>query len=215
MDARTATPSAPRKRLTQAERREAAEEALLDAAAELFAEQGTAETSVAAICERAGYSHGLINHHFGSKDVLVQRLAERCQRNFLATFETEPQSSGLELVLHIVDCYLRAFPPKSADARCFLVMWGAALVPGHAATFDEADERFRKGIARSVRLGIEDGSVAECVDADAFAAMLLAMVRGLGAQLLVDPERLNVPRVRAESKRVVRLALEASAEEYG
>ena len=48
-------------RRTQAERRSEAKDGLLGAAAELFAEQGVAETSLAQIGERAGYSLSLIH----------------------------------------------------------------------------------------------------------------------------------------------------------
>ena len=45
-------------RRTQEERRKQAEEALMNAAIELIAEQGVQQTSFAQIGERAGYSRG-------------------------------------------------------------------------------------------------------------------------------------------------------------
>jgi AcrR family transcriptional regulator len=61
--------------------REAVVDALVDAAAGLFAARGTAATSVRDVARAAGVNHGLVHHYFGSKDALLgtvlDRLAER------------------------------------------------------------------------------------------------------------------------------------------
>lgn len=45
--------------------------AVLEAAADLFAERGPAATSIRDIAKRSSVNHGLIHRHFGSKDNLV------------------------------------------------------------------------------------------------------------------------------------------------
>jgi AcrR family transcriptional regulator len=45
--------------------------ALVDAAAELFAERGPDRVSVKEIAAAAGVNHGLVHHYFGSKDALL------------------------------------------------------------------------------------------------------------------------------------------------
>jgi AcrR family transcriptional regulator len=61
-----AATTSPRRR-TQAERRAAARDRLLQAAAELIAECGLPAVTLAQVGERAGYSRGIANHHFGTK----------------------------------------------------------------------------------------------------------------------------------------------------
>lgn len=61
---------------TQGERREQTRQALLDAAATLFAERGVSEASVDAIAEAAGRTSGALYDHFGSKDGLLFALLE-------------------------------------------------------------------------------------------------------------------------------------------
>ncbi|MFD8128576.1 helix-turn-helix domain-containing protein [Streptomyces mirabilis] len=63
-------------RRSQEDRRAEAERRLLEAAAELIGEIGTSRVTLAAIGERAGYSRGLVTHHFGSKSALMQRLVD-------------------------------------------------------------------------------------------------------------------------------------------
>jgi len=74
-------------RRTQRERSSQAEQALLDAAATLFALRGVDQTSLADVGELAGYSRGMVNHHFGSKAKLVAELAKRTQAQFVAQLE--------------------------------------------------------------------------------------------------------------------------------
>ncbi|RKY16350.1 MAG: TetR/AcrR family transcriptional regulator [Planctomycetota bacterium] len=59
---------------------ESTAERLLDAAEELFAEQGIAPVSLRAITARAGANLAAVNYHFGSRDGLVRAvLARRVQ----------------------------------------------------------------------------------------------------------------------------------------
>jgi AcrR family transcriptional regulator len=61
---------------TQGERRARTRQALLDAAAELFAERGVEGASVDAIAEAADRTSGALYDHYGSKDGLLFALLE-------------------------------------------------------------------------------------------------------------------------------------------
>ena len=50
---------------------------ILDAALELFAEQGFILTSLPMIAERVGITHAGILHHFGSKEGVLRALLDR------------------------------------------------------------------------------------------------------------------------------------------
>ena len=201
----------PKKRSwrTQAERRAEAEEALLNSAAELFARQGIPGTSLAAICEHAGYSHGLVNHHFGSKQGLIEALAEHSQASFQASLPMEGARTGRQGILDFVEAYLDAFASPGPMNRCFIVMWGAAFIEQADVSFVKFDQRFRAGIQNWVLVGQEDGSIAKTVDADAFAAAILALVRGIGAQMITSLDKVSLERVKSESNRIVQAALGA------
>src|SRR2546421_53515 len=64
-------------RRTQQQRRDQAETALLNAAAELAVEHGVRSLTLARVGERAGYSRGIVTHHFGSKQALLERRTRR------------------------------------------------------------------------------------------------------------------------------------------
>ncbi len=64
-------------RRTQAERTEATTGALVDAARELFALDGYAETSLAAVAARANVTKGAVYHHFEGKQQLFEAVFTR------------------------------------------------------------------------------------------------------------------------------------------
>lgn len=64
---------------TQAQRTEATTGALVDAARELFAQDGFAATSLDAVVARAGVTKGALYHHFDSKRSLFRAVYDREQ----------------------------------------------------------------------------------------------------------------------------------------
>ncbi len=198
-------------RRTQAERRIVAKDGLLGAAAELFAAQGVAETSLAQIGERAGYSRGLANHHFGSKSELIERLAERVQTSFTDSLEISESDNARETILRIVRAYVGHSEVLSSELRALFVMWGASF-PSESSVigFADADARTRATLATWIERGQADGSVSPDVQPAAAAAALTGMLRGVVAQCLVDPAAFDVGAVQAECERMVGAGLAPS-----
>jgi len=185
----------PLERQSQAERRNRSEDALLDAAAELVAERGVQGASLASIGGRAGVSRGLPTHHFGSKDVLVARLAERAQSQIRQEMQEAQRSqaerigdlSALDEVFLTVDAYLEMFEDPTPDQRALLVMWGSTF--SSAASVDgmaDAERRSYEGLSQLIISGQQDGSVRADVDPIATAVLLHGLMRGLAALRLTD-----------------------------
>ncbi|MFV8227470.1 TetR/AcrR family transcriptional regulator [Mycolicibacterium fortuitum] len=61
-----------------------------DAALRCFATQGISGTTMRTIAEAAGVSHGLLRHHFGSKDGLVAAVDDHVLRVFGEALESNP-----------------------------------------------------------------------------------------------------------------------------
>jgi len=181
-------------RQTQAERRSRSEDALLDAAAQLVAERGVQGASLANIGGRAGVSRGLPTHHFGSKDALLARLAERAQsgigQEMLAgrvRAERSKNLSGLDEVLLTVDAYLEMFEDPTPDQRALLVMWGSTFPSGASVEgIADAERRSYEGLSQLIVSGQHDGSVRTDIDPVATAVLLHGLMRGLAALRLTD-----------------------------
>jgi AcrR family transcriptional regulator len=202
----------PTQRRTQRERRSHAEQSLLDAAAALFARRGVEGTSLADVGAHAGYSRGLVNHHFGSKAALVQRLAQRSQRDFAAGL-ADVGGGEVEALVMLVGAYLSAIGQDVLQARAFFVMWGAAL-PEQADLREvtaAGDAKFRAGLESVLRAGQQNDTITSEVDAPSVAATLVGMLRGIGAQFLVDPEGIDLAAARESCEQFVRKTLTPAA----
>ncbi len=197
--------SVPQERESQAERRIRSEDALLDAAAELVAERGVQGASLASIGGRAGVSRGLPTHHFGSKDALVARLAQRAQSRIRQEMEARRSQgertgglSALGEVFLTVDAYLEMFEDPTADQRALLVMWGSTF-PSGASVDDgmaDAERRSYEGLSQLIISGQQDGSVRADVDPIATAVLLHGLMRGLAALRLTDSGLADMRGVR-------------------
>jgi AcrR family transcriptional regulator len=202
-------PSATTARRTQAERRAEAEVALLAAAARLFARRGIDQTSLADIGEEAGYSRGLVNHHFGSKAVLVERLSADAQSGFVDHLPPADEDREIEALVGMADLYLEMVSRDTTRSRAFFVMWGAAL-PEDALlrpVFVTDDARFRDGIAALVRAGQRNRTIDPGIGAAGFAAAFVGLLRGITAQFLIDPDGVDVTGAADACERFIRGAL--------
>ena len=201
----------PQERQSQAERRNRSEDALLDAAAELVAERGVQGTSLASIGGRAGVSRGLPTHHFGSKDALVARLAERAQsrigQEMLEAQRSQAERIGdlsaLDEVFLTVDAYLEMFEDPTPDQRALLVMWGSTFSSGASVDgMADAERRSYEGLSQLIISGQQDGSVRADVDPIATAVLLHGLMRGLAALRLTDSGLTDMRGVRSACQRV-------------
>ena len=184
---------------TQKQRRHEAESALLNAAAELVAEQGLRALTLARVGERAGYSRGLVTHYFGSKQAMVERLARAAQSGFVPGLDGLPP--GLDRLLRLIDGYL-AQQAKHARPlnRAFLILWmEAATSPDLAPLFRDRTEAFRADLREDLTAGIADGTIRPDLPLDETTAAIVAQLRGLALQSLVDPDsaHLHVHDMRA------------------
>ncbi|MEU1799534.1 TetR/AcrR family transcriptional regulator [Streptomyces sp. NPDC019937] len=182
-------------RRTQQERREHAEAALLNAAAELVVEQGVRSLTLARVGERAGYSRGIVTHHFGAKGALLERLARTTQTGFVPGLTGLPP--GLDRLLRLIDGYIGALGEVGVMNRAFLLLWAeAATASDLAPVFRDRDEAFRADLRDDVAAGIADGDVHPDADPAEVAVAVLGQLRGIGLQRLLTPEAVDVDALR-------------------
>jgi AcrR family transcriptional regulator len=195
-------------RRTQKERREQTEAAFLAAAAELVVEQGVRSLTLARVSERAGYSRGLVTHHFGSKQALLERLAHATQTGFVPGLDGLPP--GLERLLRLIDGYLGALGEVGVLNRAFLLLWAEAATASELAPiFRERDEAFRADLREDVAAGIAGGTIRPDAEPDEVAIAVVGQLRGVGLQRLLDPQAVDTGRLRLSITEHWRRALAA------
>ncbi|ADJ45866.1 TetR family transcriptional regulator [Amycolatopsis mediterranei S699] len=185
----------PPARRTQQERRDQAEAALLTAAAELVVEQGVRSLTLARVGERAGYSRGIVTHHFGGKQALVERLARATQAGFVPGLEDLPP--GLDRLLRLIDGYLGELGRIGVFNQAFLLLWAeAATQPDLAPVFRERDAAFRADLREDVEAGIADGSIDPDISPGEVAIAVVGQLRGIALQRLLDPGSADTEALR-------------------
>src|SRR5258705_1164975 len=150
-----------RGRRTQAQRRAESEERLLRAFAELVVEKGVGQTSLNDIGRRAGSSHTLVLHLFGSRAALLARLTESVERFAWEMGQRSADGrSGRETLLAVATGYLEMVIAESNPLGRVLVVLSCEAVTGSAelrAWSHQWDTRMRSAFADVVRTGIGDG----------------------------------------------------------
>lgn len=117
-------------------------ERILDAAEQLFAEKGFAETSLRLITSKAGVNLAAVNYHFGSKKSLIQAVFVRFLNPFVSSLEQEldrQRAEGLEAELTLEDLLemlvkqaLTVKPRSGNDLSIFMRLLGLASVRAKA-----------------------------------------------------------------------------------
>lgn len=111
-------------------------ERILDAAEQLFAEKGFAETSLRLITSKAGVNLAAVNYHFGSKKALIQAVFSRFLGPFCISLEREldrrmanpDNKPQLEALLELLVEQALAVKPRSGnDLAIFMRLLGLAF----------------------------------------------------------------------------------------
>jgi AcrR family transcriptional regulator len=189
MHRRDRKPSSSRERRTQAERRARSEQRILEAAAELFSEQGYVATTMEQIGARAGYSAALIARKFGSKPGVVEAL--------LATIRSKTSTAidpdGERSVVDNVRRYVALIADGDVWLRALYVLMAESLGPlrDMAGLFAHHNRTFIASIVADLGKAQRRGVANPSVEARSLATRLVASIRGITLLWLIDPKGID------------------------
>jgi AcrR family transcriptional regulator len=190
---------------TQRERKDRSQHDLLEAALELVAERGYRGASLAAIGERAGYSRGLVTEHFGSKEGLLRELVSRLMTGWrsLVLSDDVGDKRGAQALSAVVLAHRRAIKERPSAMRALYVLLFESVLELSSMRdeFKKMDSELRKLAAAYLVEGQKSGTIRADIDAEAQAALMLAAVRGITLQWMVDPDAFDLDRVYTELAR--------------
>lgn len=192
-------------RRTQQERRAETERRVLDAAMTLIAERGSRSVSLADVGRLAGYSSGIVSHHFGGRHQLLAAVVRRAQQFDVPTTGT----SGLDQLAALISTYLTTLRERAPAPQAFLLLWSEAIAsdPVLAPLFAERDAWFRDLLAGYVRRGIDDASIRPDADPVAVAVSLLGLLRGVGLQLVSAAKHAPLDVISDQTVEMIRRGL--------
>ncbi len=169
-----------------------AREALLRAAAGVFAEQGFRAASVDEIAARAGYSKGALYWHFASKDDLFFALmdvsVELPTREMIGLLESAPPEQDMAPEAS------RRFVELLAGQRELLLLdheyWSQSVRdPELRARYIRHRAALRSALARALTVRLQHLKAPELeIASEQIATVLMALAAGLAQQRLIEPD---------------------------
>jgi AcrR family transcriptional regulator len=187
----------PPQRRTQAERVAESDTRMLQAAMRLVATRGYAQTTLEAIGAESGYSRGLVSHRWGTKDKLLEELVDRVLDNFrVGLLERLRGLTGLDALFCEIDCYLEGMddPPLSSRAFFVLMLESIGPAPQIREHFARFSKKWQASLSRTISKGQQLGSIRADVKPADEARLLIATLRGLRTQSMLDPASSDIAR---------------------
>ena len=174
--------------------------ALLDAAMDLFAEQGYGATSIPDICARAGLTKGAFYSNFANKDALFLALLDRSWERRAAWIRRAiPAGDALAHAPEAAPARAPRAPSagSAVDRQWTLVSTEFSLHairrPDVAALLVEHERRVRAELAVLVTEALERSGRLPTLPVDELARMIVAVTEGSDIQVLTD-EAAGPPR---------------------
>ncbi len=179
-------------------------------AIELFAENGFERTSAAQIADHAGYSHGMVNARFGSKEALVEQLMHiEYERRMLPQIDPE---SGIDGLLDWIQAIQDEISSAPSHMRAFytLVFEAVGPIPSLRPWVEEWLTRCVQTATACLNAANQAGQLRADVDIDGEAELFVYSGVGLGYRYTYDSDlsefnrSLGRWRVRFENARTKR-----------
>jgi AcrR family transcriptional regulator len=182
-----------RRRAKGAER----EGAVVEAAAELIAEQGLANLRVADIADRAGMSVGHVTYYFPSKSELLMRAIRVSEDRFHAEVDERlgQESDPWQRLATLVELATSDGPGDPGWVLWFDVWAHSGSDAGVARTQRELDQWWRGRLADVVGYGVERGAFRD-EDRARAVATLSALTDGLAVQVTLGGAGLTAASAR-------------------
>lgn len=163
---------------------------LIEATIETLATRGYARTTLTEVAQVARLSHGLVNFHFKTKDLLLAEtlryLAEEYRQNWLAAVEAAPSDPAARLdAMLSADFNPQIYTPSRLAAWCSF--WGEAQCrPLYREECSSNDQEYIEHLEAACRALIAAGGY----DADPVrvARVLRVTVEGLWLDLMTTRE---------------------------
>jgi AcrR family transcriptional regulator len=167
---------------TQGERRAQTRRALLDAAAELFAERGVDGASIDAIAEAADRTSGAVYDHFGGKEGLLFALLEGWVDDVAAVIGAELATAST-LEERMAALWRNVSQPVAGDGRWIALeheLWSYATRNEHAR--HHLAQRYRVAWA-----GVDEAAASWVDRASRAGPAVIGLLLGLEMMRRLDP----------------------------
>lgn len=190
-------------RRRQAERKALSDRRMFEAAIQLINERGTRNTTLKSICELAGYSRGMANYRFGSKDKLLVELFARFDvrwKDHLNSYIGD--KLGIAAVSAAADALRDFLKLEASYMRAMYILWYESMHTDSEIRRRLADHHrvYRTDATQWINRGIEAGEIDPSVNAEQFSVQYCSFIFGTIYQWLVDAQSLDLDALFSDYK---------------
>jgi len=176
-------------------------EALIRSAVRVGARKGLRGLTYRAVAEDAGLAHGMIVHHFGSRDALIAAALEHTVRRTLRDATAEPNQTSEEIGSHLGDV--------TADEDVLLFQ---REMINEARRRPELQSPVRR-ILREYESAVQRQLAAVGVTDSAMVVLVAAAMEGLVQRELIAEDRAAVDGAMRSLRRIIDVHREEGAQE--
>jgi AcrR family transcriptional regulator len=181
------------KRLTRAQKRAATRDALLEAAAVVFARRGLVGASVEEITEEAGFSRGAFYSNFASKEELFLTLIEgRSAEHIAGIAQAFRHGDTVAERIRNGGRFIDELVTRERQwCTLYMEFWAAAMrTPSLRPRFAAQYRALRAGTAQMIQTQADAVGIPLDTPAEELAGTLIAVFEGYVLQRLIDPQLL-------------------------
>jgi AcrR family transcriptional regulator len=189
---------------TNVQLREEAMERMLETTIRLIAERGASRLSLGDVGRESGYSHSLPNYYFKTKTRLLLQVYQTISRSFAGNAVQwrrrkglPTPAAGLDSVESTVRSCLGLASNTTTRSRAMNVLWAESYssIPALLDVAQPLNREYLEALEANLRVAVRKGQVDPDTDIAAVACIVLALLRGLVGQYLLDATRADLPRV--------------------
>ena len=157
------------------------------AALSVISRDGLEGLTLREVAREAGFTTGALTHYFQSKDEMLIAASEQAAEQVRAPMEEVAlESSAREALRHLLYTALPTTTVMKARWRFWVAFWErAAHSPQVNRVMQERYREWSGRIASLIRRAQEQGEAHTNLDADLAARELVALVDGIGVQVLI------------------------------
>ncbi|MGW8202246.1 TetR/AcrR family transcriptional regulator [Sphingomonas bisphenolicum] len=164
---------------------------MLETAMALVLERGTHGLTLTAVGEEAGYSRGLANFRYGSKEGLFNAMLSQYNKRWkqeASAFIGDRR--GLDAFRSALDAVAHFLEEESRFMRAMHILYYETFSSCDIIRTRLAEQHsiYRDDIAKMIREGIADGSIRPNISPGQVAIQYCSFVFGLVYQWLISPE---------------------------
>jgi AcrR family transcriptional regulator len=193
----------PRSRLLRNSRLLRRAEAIVDAAASVFAARGYHGTSTQAIADVLGLRQASLYYYFPSKEAALELVCERGVDGFVESAEAILAGAGtpLEKLAALIAAHLTPNASKRDYVKVF-INERRYLPDASRRRIGRKSRRIERCFEEVIRTGIADGSVREGADVRLTMLAVLGMMNSV-INWRADDQEANMDRIAAELGQLV------------